>query len=47
MRTLHTEIGIMAPAGTLSTPVMWLVGKATREDFEVMNRALKARAESL
>ena len=32
--------------GILSTPVIWLVGKATREGFELMNRALKARAEN-
>jgi hypothetical protein len=32
--------------GILSTPVMWMVGKATREGFEAMNRALKQRAEA-
>jgi hypothetical protein len=29
----------------LVAPVMWMVGDATREGFEAMNRALKARAE--
>ena len=33
--------------GILSTPVMWMVGAATRQGFEAMNRALKASAESL
>ena len=33
--------------GILSTPVMWMVGAATRQGFEAMNRALKARAENL
>jgi hypothetical protein len=32
--------------GILSTPVMWMVGDATRRGFEAMNRALKQRAES-
>ena len=32
--------------GILSTPVMWMVGEATRQGFEAMNRALKRRAES-
>jgi hypothetical protein len=32
--------------GILSTPVMWMVGKATREGFEAMNRALKQRADA-
>ena len=31
--------------GLLVAPVMWMVGGATRQGFEAMNRALKARAE--
>jgi hypothetical protein len=34
-------------AGLLVVPVLWFAGAATREGFEAMNRALKARAESL
>ena len=33
--------------GLLVAPVMWMVGDATRRGFEAMNRALKARAESI
>jgi hypothetical protein len=33
-------------AGILVGPILWLAGDATRGGFEVMNRALKARAES-
>lgn len=33
--------------GLLVTPVMWMAGRSTREGFESMNRALKARAESI
>jgi hypothetical protein len=33
--------------GLLVVPVMWMVGDATRRGFEAMNRALKARAESI
>jgi hypothetical protein len=32
--------------GVLVAPVMWMVGDATRQGFEAMNRALKQRAES-
>jgi hypothetical protein len=32
--------------GLLVVPVMWMVEKSTREGFELMNRALRARAES-
>lgn len=32
--------------GLLVAPVMWMVGEATRQGFEAMNRALKARAEA-
>jgi hypothetical protein len=31
--------------GLLVAPIMWMVGDATRQGFEAMNRALKARAE--
>ncbi len=31
--------------GLLVAPIMWLVGDATRQGFEAMNRALKIRAE--
>jgi hypothetical protein len=31
--------------GILVAPILWLAGAATREGFEAMNRALKARAE--
>ena len=34
-------------SGLLVAPVMWMVGDATRRGFEAMNRALKARAESI
>ena len=33
--------------GLLVTPIMWMVGDATRQGFEAMNRALKALAERL
>jgi hypothetical protein len=33
--------------GILVTPIIWAVGAATRQGFEAMNRALKARAESM
>jgi len=33
--------------GLLVAPIMWMVGEATRQGFEAMNRALKARAESI
>ena len=33
--------------GLLAGPIMWMVGEATRQGFEAMNRALKARAESI
>lgn len=33
--------------GLLVAPVMWMVGDATRQGFEAMNRALKVKAESL
>jgi hypothetical protein len=33
-------------AGALVVPIMWMVGDATRQGFEAMNRALKQRAES-
>ena len=32
--------------GLLVAPIMWMVGEATCQGFEAMNRALKARAES-
>ena len=32
--------------GLLVAPILWMVGDATRQGFEAMNRALKARAES-
>jgi hypothetical protein len=32
--------------GILAGPILWLAGDATRQGFEAMNRALKARAES-
>jgi hypothetical protein len=32
--------------GMLTWPILWLAGAATRDGFEAMNRALKARAES-
>ena len=32
--------------GILVAPILWAVGAATRQGFEAMNRALKARAES-
>jgi hypothetical protein len=31
--------------GLLVAPIMWMVGTATRQGFEAMNRALKTRAE--
>ena len=33
--------------GLLVAPIMWMVGDATRQGFEAMNRALKALAERL
>jgi len=33
--------------GLLVAPIMWIVGEATHQGFEAMNRALKARAESI
>jgi hypothetical protein len=33
--------------GLLVAPIMWMVGDATRQGFEAMNRALKTRAESV
>jgi hypothetical protein len=33
--------------GLLAPPIMWMAGDATRRGFEAMNRALKARAESI
>jgi len=33
--------------GVLVGPILWMAGEATRNGFEAMNRALKARAESL
>lgn len=33
--------------GMLAGPILWLAGDATRRGFEAMNRALKARAESV
>lgn len=33
--------------GLLVAPIMWMVGGATREGFEAMNRALKTRAETI
>lgn len=33
--------------GVLVAPIMWMVGDATRQGFEAMNRALKARAEAV
>jgi hypothetical protein len=33
--------------GILVAPILWAVGPATRQGFEAMNRALKARAESV
>jgi hypothetical protein len=33
--------------GLLVVPVLWMVGGATRQGFEAMNRALKQRAERL
>lgn len=33
--------------GLLVPPIMWMVGAATREGFEAMNRALKERAERI
>jgi hypothetical protein len=32
--------------GLLVAPLLWMVGDATRQGFEAMNRALKARAEA-
>ena len=32
-------------SGLLVAPILWMVGDATRQGFEAMNRALKARAE--
>ncbi len=32
--------------GLLVAPILWIAGAATRQGFEAMNRALKARAES-
>lgn len=32
--------------GLLVAPILWMVGGATRQGFEAMNRALKARAEA-
>jgi hypothetical protein len=72
MRTIHTEIGIGAPAtrvwevlaatpedvgrcrfeqfetfsGLLAGPILWTAEAPTRQEFEAMNRALKARAEA-
>jgi len=34
-------------AGLLVAPIMWTAAAPTREGFEAMNRALKARAEAL
>jgi hypothetical protein len=31
--------------GLLVVPVLWMVEKSTREGFELINHALKARAE--
>jgi hypothetical protein len=33
--------------GLLSGPILWMAGEATRQGFEMMNRAIKARAEIL
>ena len=33
--------------GLLVAPILWMFGSATRQGFEAMNRALKARAESV
>lgn len=33
--------------GLLVAPIMWMVGDATRQGFEAMNRALKVRAEAV
>lgn len=33
--------------GLFVVPVMWMVGKATREGFEAMSHALKGQAESM
>ena len=33
--------------GALVVPILWMAGKGTRAGFEAMNRALKARAESV
>jgi hypothetical protein len=32
--------------GVLVAPLLWMAGDATRQGFEAMNRALKARAEA-
>lgn len=32
--------------GLLAGPILWMVGRPTRQGFEAMNRALKARAET-
>ena len=34
-------------SGLLSVPILWMAEDATRQGFEAMNRALKARAESM
>lgn len=33
--------------GLLAAPILWMAGKATRQGFEAMNRALKQRVESM